>query len=191
MIIRRCAAIALLATLATSANAFSFVGKSSITKPSTIATTKTSSKSKLYMGPPTDPSAPVTELFGEGSRKYRRTVYTHNEWVKHRSSDRFMKNLGSLFNSGIYKQIGGEVALTTGVAIMVWAWNLLVGGYQDLAGVQHDPIIQASWAMMAGLPLTPFTVLNSSLGLLLGKYTIIIHWQIVIVICVLSIGIYK
>ena len=171
MVLRSSAAIAILAATIgciTSGDAFSFVSKSTITKPVTTST-KTASRSALYMGPPIDPSAPVTELFGEGSRKYRRTVYTHNEWVKHRSSDRFINNLSTLFNSGIYKNIGQEVALVTVMAMFVWGWNLLVGGYQDLAGVMHDPILKENWAMMIGLPLTPFTVLNSSLGLLLGE----------------------
>lgn len=170
MAFRSIAAIAILAAIInciTPGDAFSFVSKSTITKPVTSA--KTVSRSALYMGPPTDPSAPVTELYGEGSRKYRRTVYTHNEWVKHRSSDRFINNLSTLFNSGIYKNIGKEVALVTVMAMFVWGWNLLVGGYQDLAGVMHDPILKENWAMMIGLPLTPFTVLNSSLGLLLGE----------------------
>ena len=159
-----------LVALTTSGDAFSFVSKSSITKPTTCKVSKTSSRSALYMGPPIDPSAPMTELSGEGSRKYRRTVYTHDQWVKHRSPDRFANNLKTLFNSGIYRQIGKEVTVTTAVAIFIWAWNLLVGGYQDVAGVMHDPILKESWAMMIGLPLTPFTVLNSSLGLLLGEF---------------------
>jgi hypothetical protein len=125
--------------------------------------------SALYMGPPRDPTAPITELFGEGSRKYRRTVYTHDQWVTHRSPERFTKNLGTLFNSGIYRSIGGEVLITSSVAIFVWVWNLLVGGYQDLGGTMHDPLIVENWAMMIGLPLTTFTTLSSSLGLLLGK----------------------
>jgi hypothetical protein len=123
----------------------------------------------LSMGPPVDPSAPATDLYGEGSRKFRRTVYTHKEWVKHRSPDRFINNISTLFNSGIYKNVGKEVAATVSVAIFVWAWNLLVGGYQDFAGVSHDPVIQAEWAKVLGLPLQPFTVLTPSKGLLLGK----------------------
>merc|ERR1719223_833217 len=106
MIIRWSAALALLAALG-GADAFAAV------RPATAAAA-TASRSALRMGPPTDPSAPVTETFGEGSRKYRRTVYTHAEWVKHRSPDRFWNNLGTLFNSGIYKQVWAEVALTTG-----------------------------------------------------------------------------
>ena len=137
------------------------------------ASNHAATKSSLYMGPPVDPSAPATDLYGEGSRKFRRTVYTHNEWVKHRSPDRFVNNLSTLFNSGIYKNVGKEVAATVAVATFVWAWNMLAGGYQDLAGVQHDAIIQADWAKVVGLPLQAFTVVSPSLGLLLGKISIL------------------
>jgi hypothetical protein len=41
--------------------------------------------------------------YGEESRKYRRTVYSHDDWIKHRSPDRFLKNLLSTSKSGIYK----------------------------------------------------------------------------------------
>jgi len=167
MMLRKSTALALLAAIGMPASNSAFVTKSlssvTIAKP----TTRTSARSSLYMGPPKDPTAPITEIQGEGSRKYRRTVYTHDAWVKHRSPDRFLNNLGTLFNSGIYKQVGGEVLLVTSVAFFVFAWNLLVGGYQDFAGVMHDPIINQKWAMMIGLPLTPFTTLTPSLGLLL------------------------
>ena len=33
--------------------------------------------------------------YGEESRKFRRTVYSHEDWVKHRSPDRFFKNIMS------------------------------------------------------------------------------------------------
>lgn len=120
------------------------------------------------MGPPVDPSAPVTEQMGEGSRKYRRTVYTHAEWVKHRSSDRFVNNLKTLFNSGIYKNVSNEVIATTTVAVFVFLWNMIAGGYTDLAGVQHGPLIESPFVQMIGLPLTAFTLVSPSLGLLLG-----------------------
>jgi hypothetical protein len=41
--------------------------------------------------------------YGERSRTYRRTVYGHDDWVRHRSPDRFVRNLASITNSGIYK----------------------------------------------------------------------------------------
>ena len=44
-----------------------------------------------------------------------------------------------------------------------------MGGYEDFGGVMHDPVIAESWAVKVGMPMTPFTVLNSSLGLLLGE----------------------
>eukprot|EP00985_Skeletonema_marinoi_P019865 scaffold11538_cov74-Skeletonema_marinoi.AAC.1 len=129
-----------------------------------------SSTTSINMGPPIDPSAPVTETYGEGSRKYRRTVYTHNEWVKHRSSDRFVNNLTTLISSGIYKNIGKEVLATTSVAAFVWAWNLVSGGYEDFSGsqiAQSVTLIASKWATEIGLPLTIFTTLSPSLGLLL------------------------
>lgn len=129
-----------------------------------------SSASALSMGPPADPSAPLTEQFGEGSRKYRRTVYTHDQWVKHRSTDRFANNLGTLLNSGIYKQVGTEVAATVAVAVAVCVWNALVGGAQDFGGVVHDPLIRGDWATKAGLPMEAFTIVSPSLGLLLGEF---------------------
>lgn len=130
-----------------------------------VKTTVVKSTTSLKMGPPTDPSAPLSEQFGEGSRKYRRTVYTHAEWVTHRSPDRFVKNLKTLFSSGVYKNISNEILSTCGVAVFVWVWNLLAGGYQDLSGVMHDPVLKD--VTLLGLPLTPFTILSPSLGLLL------------------------
>jgi putative membrane protein len=108
---------------------------------------------------------PVRDAFyGENSRQYRRTVYTHDEWVAHRSSDRFVKNLISIGSSGVYKNLAREAMATTGIALFVWSWNLLAGGYTDLEGLQHDPLIQAQ---LIGLPLVPFTLSSPSLGLLL------------------------
>jgi len=122
------------------------------------------SYTSLQMGPP-KPNIVLQETYGEGSRKYRRTVYTHNEWVKHRSSDRFIRNLSSIFNSGVYKSLGGEVLAVTGVATFLVVWNGLTGGYTDFDGVQHEAVL--SFLPMLTLPLTPFTLLSPSLGLLL------------------------
>ncbi|KAK1733442.1 bestrophin family protein [Skeletonema marinoi] len=170
MLFRCMTAFAVLAAAAPTCEAFSTNPTPLAIKPST-STQQRTNKSALFMGPPNDPSAPSTDLYGEGSRKYRRTVYTHDQWVKHRSPDRFVNNLSTLFNSGIYKNVGKEVFATTSVAIFVWAWNMLVGGYQDLAGVAHDPIIQEEWAKIVGLPLQAFTTVSPSLGLLLAFRT--------------------
>jgi len=41
--------------------------------------------------------------YGETSRQFRRTVYSHDDWVKHRSPNRFVGNIFSIGSSGIYK----------------------------------------------------------------------------------------
>mmetsp|Transcript_15001 Transcript_15001/g.32729 ORF Transcript_15001/g.32729 Transcript_15001/m.32729 type:complete len:165 (-) Transcript_15001:120-614(-) len=158
----RLSTVLLLALSPLQANAFA---------PQQVATPLVSaaveSSSALQMGPPT-PDIVLAETYGEGSRKYRRTVYTHNEWVKHRSSDRFVRNLSSIFNSGVYKSLAKEVVATTAVATFIVVWNALTGGYTGLDGVQHDAVI--SVLPMLTLPLTPFTLLSPSLGLLLGEF---------------------
>eukprot|EP00986_Skeletonema_menzelii_P001949 scaffold539_cov145-Skeletonema_menzelii.AAC.13 len=68
-----------------------------------------------------------------------------------------------------HANIGKEVFATTFVAVFVWAWNLVSGGYEDFSGVMHDPLIASKWATEIGLPLTIFTTLSPSLGLLLGE----------------------
>ena len=168
MVPRGLALVALMASIATpGSKGFSFTSNSLST--STVARKPTIRTSTLYMGPPIDPSAPITEQMGEGSRKYRRTVYTHADWVKHRGSDRFVNNIKTLFNSGIYKQVSREVYATTAVAIFVFLWNMIAGGYTDLAGVQHGPLLTSPYVQVIGLPLTAFTLVSPSLGLLLGK----------------------
>ncbi len=108
--------------------------------------------------------------YGEESRKFRRTVYTHDEWVKHRSPNRFVRNLSSFTNSGIYKNIGREVFATTSVATFICAWNIIFGDYQDISGAVHAGPLKDSIIPILALPLAPFTLSSPSLGLLLGKY---------------------
>jgi putative membrane protein len=113
-------------------------------------------------------AAPVAVSYGEESRKYRRTVYTHDDWVKHRNPDRFVRNILSTTSSGVYKNVAREVWFTVGTASAVFAWNMVCGGYMDFEGVTHDPLIQHLPTLT--LPLTPFTLASPSLGLLLGTF---------------------
>ena len=112
---------------------------------------------------------PAEISYGEESRKYRRTVYTHDDWVQHRLPDRFIKNIISTPESGIYKNVGREIVWTVGVAVFVFLWNMIVGGFEDFAGVQHGPIVSSQYLPPLELPLIPFTLASPSLGLLLGK----------------------
>lgn len=113
---------------------------------------------------------PIKDIsYGEASRQYRRTVYSHDDWRKHRSSDRFIYYLLSLGVSGVYKNIGREVLATTSIATLVCLYNtLFVTGYTDFEGVQHAAVFTSQFLPKIGLPLAPFTLASPSLGLLLG-----------------------
>ena len=40
--------------------------------------------------------------YGEESRKYRRTIFGHDDWVQHRNAERLGTNLQGIFFSGLY-----------------------------------------------------------------------------------------
>lgn len=126
---------------------------------------KTPSTTALNMA---DASRPIRDIsYGEESRKYRRTIYTHDDWVFHRSPDRFWRNLLAIANSGVYKNVQKEILATTGVATFVVLYNGLVGGFQDFSGNQMEALIQSPLLPVFGLPMAPFTLSSPSLGLLL------------------------
>ena len=81
---------------------------------------------------------------------------------------RFVVYLAAVFKSGVYKNISGEVLLTTSIAAFVCFYNILVGGYTDLAGVSHGALIGTDILPKIGLPMESFTLTSPSLGLLLG-----------------------
>jgi hypothetical protein len=124
---------------------------------------------------------PVSELgawyklsgtaYAEESRKYRRTVYMHDEWVKHRSSERFIKNLRTIGNSGVSSALGMELGFITATAVFCVAANLLLHGYQDFSGVMHPsplagvPVL--STIKQLSLPAFTFSIGMPALSLLL------------------------
>ena len=84
-----------------------------------------------------EPSDPLTNKvnYGEESRKFRRTVYSADDWVRHRDPDRFFRNLSTIFQSGIVVQLVKEVSAVTAVALIADLWNLgLIDGFTDFAG---------------------------------------------------------
>ena len=87
--------------------------------------------------------------YGEVSRAYRRTIYTHEDWKRHRDPSRFFKRALTIFRSGIYWNIRLPVKFVTSVSMFVVLWNTLFKGFQ------------------LSLPLQPFTLSSASLGLLL------------------------
>lgn len=103
---------------------------------------------------------------GEAQRPFRRTVYTHDDWKKHRSQDRFFYYLLAIFKSGVYKNLAGEVFTVSFIATFVVLFNALAGGYTDLAGVEHAGLLSFD---KIGIPMNVFTLTSPSLGLLLGR----------------------
>jgi hypothetical protein len=106
--------------------------------------------------------------YGEASRKFRRTVYSHDDWVNHRSPDRFFKYIAAIPTSGIYKNLGREIWSIVGIATVVLVYNGFVTGYQDISGAGHPPIWSSPFLPPLTLPMVPFTLSSSSLGLLLS-----------------------
>lgn len=105
-------------------------------------------------------------IYPEEARKFRRTVYTHDDWKKHRAQGRFGTYLGSLLDSGVYQNSKREVFACTGAAVLVCVYNALATGFVDLAGIEHGAMIGLD---KIGVPLSAFTVTSPALGLLLSK----------------------
>lgn len=92
--------------------------------------------------------------YGEASRKYRRTVYSHKDWVRHRSNNRLVENVRGMFISGVIRQLQREIALIASVATFCVVWN-------DLLVPSNDMLPHLC------LPMLPFTLSSPALGLLL------------------------
>ena len=104
---------------------------------------------------------------GDEQRKLRRTVYSHDDWKKHRSQDRFLIYLAASFKSGVYKNLAGEVLVATAIAAFCCLYNVLViDGWTDLSGVQYAPLSESLPKLI--IPMTAFTLTSPALGLLLG-----------------------
>jgi len=103
--------------------------------------------------------------YQEATRAYRRTVFMHNEWVDHRSTDRFFKSLTTLLQSGVLRARTREVQLVVAFASFLVVWNSLVGGYTDFDMVKHPAVIEH--LPVLSVPLSIFSLTAPSLGLLL------------------------
>jgi ion channel-forming bestrophin family protein len=111
--------------------------------------------------------------YSERSRPYRRDVFAYDDWVRHRSAERFTGRLPKLFKSGIARALAYEVQLLTAVAAFICVFNALcVAGYDDFSGIHHDPLISMGLPVLA-LPPMFFTLSSPALSLLLGKYRLI------------------
>lgn len=104
---------------------------------------------------------------GEAQRPFRRTVYTHDDWKKHRSQDRFIYYLQAIFSNGVYSNLAREVLAVTAIATALVVYNGCAGGFTDLLGGKSPAVLPDLPKLT--LPLAAFTVTSPSLGLLLGE----------------------
>merc|ERR1719428_2617633 len=107
------------------------------------------------------------ESYSERSRAYRRSVYFHDNWIKHRSNDRYIRNFRTLFDSGVVRSLSSEILLVTGIAVAVVTMNMLISGYDDFANVHHAAPLPIPFLKDLSLPALPFTIAMPALSLLL------------------------
>jgi predicted membrane chloride channel (bestrophin family) len=89
--------------------------------------------------------------YGESSRKYRRTVYSHDDWLIHRSNDQLLGNLLSTFFSGVVRQVKLKIVLISSVAVFVILWNdYFVSIYKTNASYQRWLEARSRWAVIVG-----------------------------------------
>jgi predicted membrane chloride channel (bestrophin family) len=100
--------------------------------------------------------------YGEESRKYRRTEFSHNDWVNHRTTQkRIVTNLNGLFFSGIVRQLKEEIILVALAATVTVLWN------DFLLPIEFGANSLSSILPRISLPSLPFTLCSPALGLLL------------------------
>jgi putative membrane protein len=121
------------------------------------------------MSTPTEKDLERFQSYGEASRKFRRSYFTHSDWLKARRDDRFVYNLNTILTSGIARQLAKEIGIIAGISAFIVVWNcLLVAGFDDFSGVHHNPIFNAADLIpLLKLPSDPFTLSSPALGLLL------------------------
>ena len=105
--------------------------------------------------------------YPEQSRSFRRTVYGHNEWVKHRDTSRFFRNFASTLDSGVVRSLYTEILAVTFVACFIVGANMLIAGYDDLSGIHHAAPYPIWLVKDFSLPAFPFSISMGALSLLL------------------------
>ena len=79
--------------------------------------------------------------YSEASRPYRRTVFTNEDWLQHRSSTRLFGNLAGTFTSGVVRSLLTEVGAVATIGALACLWNGSIQGFDDLANVSGTPLL--------------------------------------------------
>jgi putative membrane protein len=139
-------------------------------KTTTSTTKSTDASTRLHAATPTEKDLERFQSYGEASRKFRRSYFSHSDWLNARRDDRFLYNIGTILKSGVARQLAKEVGLVAAISTTIVVWNaLLVVGFDDFSGVHHDPLSVAGGLSLPllKLPSDPFTLSSPALGLLL------------------------
>jgi len=107
----------------------------------------------------------VGSEFSEAQRPYRRTVFMHNEWVAHRSTDRFFKSMTSILESGVLRARYSEVLIVIAFSAFLSVYNGISGGFMDFNDVTQPALLPH--LPVLSIPIAIFTLTSPSLGLLL------------------------
>jgi len=101
-----------------------------------------------------------TKGFREADRETRRPVFGYQDWKRHRSEDRFVRNLSSLFVSRVSKAIWLEVLCPTVMATLI-----VVGAEINWASLLDPSVLSALPDL--SVSALPFTISSAALSLLL------------------------
>ena len=108
------------------------------------------------------------DSYAERRRKLRRDYYTHENWLRARSKNRFTGTIAKMIESGVVRQLYDEVLSIGILSTLVCLWNLVcVTGWEGIRRKYHAPLFHH--LPLVKLPLEPFTISASALSLLLGK----------------------
>lgn len=124
------------------------------------------------------------------SNQYAR--YSHDDWLRHRASDRFFRNLFKFDKSPIVKNLLDEAAILAAICVGIILWNeLLIEGWTDFNEVHYDApfanLLPSALTFKLALPTEPFFLCGGPLGLLLvfrndcsfGRYKDAFHhWEV-------------
>ena len=102
--------------------------------------------------------------YGEQSRRYRRDVFSPDDWVRVRRPTRFVEQLRSTFRSGLLRQISYQVNLLAAITAFVVFYNNLVTAR---AGAAVTLGKLAFTLPSLTVSMVPFNLAAASLGLLM------------------------
>lgn len=98
---------------------------------------------------------PFFETDKESNRKFRRTIFTKTDWMNHRSSSRYFRELKKMPQSIVLRGLASQAFAVGLFATVIVIYNILI----ETKILSHFPLLS--------LPSLPFSLTSSALSLLL------------------------